>query len=321
MRIAAALAVLLALPLNAQPYEAVITGRTGFCSPIIPFIVEVLQWVGEGSTMESNQADAIAPAGQGRLYAVDDADVYEISRGAPRRRIASLPRPELRGMDLTVDRAGNIYVRATDRSEDYLVAFDPTGGLRAVHPLGSGYSSLGAGRRGLLDLAADQCTLFLTRYNQIVRRFNVCTASFGPDFATVWLADDLRILPDGGVLVATARSGRLFWYDAAGNLTRTHELELDDEATTVGLARQGSVAWLTGTGCHGGSLLRIFDLESRTIVETHLTGIDEVSSIVPYDSWTAALGPAHAGTDVPAASTYALIALAAILSLLAVRKL
>jgi len=71
------------------------------------------------------------------------------------------------------------------------------------------------------DLAPDNCTLFYTSYGPNVKRFDTCAGAQLPDFNTQPLpggaAQDLRVLPDGGVLVSSGQviarmnsSGTLF---------------------------------------------------------------------------------------------------------------
>ena len=77
-----------------------------------------------------------------------------------------------------------------------------------------------------LDLAADGCTIFYTSFGANVKRFDVCTNTQLPDFNAAPLpggiAQDLRVLPDGGVLVSSGQViARL---DQFGVLTRTYEI-------------------------------------------------------------------------------------------------
>lgn len=76
-----------------------------------------------------------------------------------------------------------------------------------------------------LDLAADDCTLFYTSVGPNVKRFNVCTGVQLPDFNTTALpgsfTHDLRVLPDGGVLVANDTV--ITRLDASGAVVRTYQ--------------------------------------------------------------------------------------------------
>jgi hypothetical protein len=76
-----------------------------------------------------------------------------------------------------------------------------------------------------LDLAANDCTLFYTSVGPNVKRFDVCTGAQLPDFNTTALpgsfTHDLRLLPDGGVLVAN--DSVITRLDASGAVVRTYE--------------------------------------------------------------------------------------------------
>ena len=77
-----------------------------------------------------------------------------------------------------------------------------------------------------VDLARDSCTLFYTSWGPNVKRFDACRRSQLPDFNAEPLpggvAQDLRVLPDGGVLVSSGDViARL---DSSGMLTQTYEV-------------------------------------------------------------------------------------------------
>ena len=77
-----------------------------------------------------------------------------------------------------------------------------------------------------MDLAPDGCTMFYTSVGPNVKRFDVCANSQLPDFNAGALpgpfTHDLRVLPDGGVLVANANV--ITRMDSSGNVTRTYEV-------------------------------------------------------------------------------------------------
>ncbi len=77
-----------------------------------------------------------------------------------------------------------------------------------------------------VDLAADGCTVFYTSWGPDVKRFDACTGVQLPNFNVAPLpggeAQDLRVLPDGGVLVASGQVvARL---DASGALVQTYSV-------------------------------------------------------------------------------------------------
>ncbi|MDH3524162.1 MAG: hypothetical protein OES32_11295 [Acidobacteriota bacterium] len=92
------------------------------------------------------------------------------------------------------DGAGDFYVGQADGSRDIL-KFDASGALLdtfnpATGPRGTDW----------IDLAADQCTIYYTSEGQDIRRFDVCTNTQLPNFATGLVTGrcfGLRIIPAG----------------------------------------------------------------------------------------------------------------------------
>jgi outer membrane protein assembly factor BamB len=77
-----------------------------------------------------------------------------------------------------------------------------------------------------MDLAPDACTMFYTSVGPNVKRFDTCAAVQLPNFNAAPLpggiAHDLRVLPDGGVLVSSGQAiARL---DASGALIQTYQV-------------------------------------------------------------------------------------------------
>jgi len=119
---------------------------------------------------------------------------------------------------MAFDRDGNVYVGQADGTGAVL-KFDAAGNLLAtLHPT--------VGTRGTdhIDLASDGCTLFYTSRTHDVLRFDVCINAQLPNFNTAPLPGyenyHLKILPDGGVLVAATQA--IVRLDASGNLLQTY---------------------------------------------------------------------------------------------------
>jgi hypothetical protein len=97
-----------------------------------------------------------------------------------------------------------------------------------------------------LDLAPDDCTLFYTSVGPNIKRFDVCAGVQLPDFNTAALpgafTHDLRVLPDGGVLVAN--EGVIARLDGSGSLVRTYQVprktRCGQGSTSLVTARSGS---------------------------------------------------------------------------------
>ena len=119
------------------------------------------------------------------------------------------------------DAACHVYVGQSDCSGNIL-KFDAVGNFMQAFPVA--WENRGSTR---IDLAPDGCTMFYTSQGPNVKRFNVCTGQQLPDFNTQPAPIDgntygLRILPDGGVLVAMiSYIARL---DAAGNVVQTYNV-------------------------------------------------------------------------------------------------
>ncbi len=97
-----------------------------------------------------------------------------------------------------VDASGNIYVGEVD-GQNRITKYTSSGNILGIwHPA--------FGPRGLdwIDLAADQCTIYYTSEGSTIKRFNVCTNTQLPDFASGLAAPcyALRIRSNGEVMVA-----------------------------------------------------------------------------------------------------------------------
>ena len=104
--------------------------------------------------------------------------------------------------------------------------FDATGALLTTFHVAP--DNRGSAR---IDLANDSCTLFYTSQGPNVKRFGVCSDRQLQDFNTAPIpggyTGTLRILPDGGVLVATANE--ITHLSSAGALVGTYDLPGEPE--------------------------------------------------------------------------------------------
>ena len=209
---------------------------------------------------------------------------------------------------LVADRAGNIYLFVTKGRDTRLVAIRPDGTLR--YDIAFETTSRG-------DLAADQCTLIYTRRGGGAGRFDVCTATPLEPIANVAAGVTLRILPDGGLLVS---GDGLHRYDASGSLVRTIAVPPWVSNAVLALGENGRTALVGQFLDELNSRVFEIDLDSGAVVRTVELELNSISGIAAYRGWTAALG-ALAPAPVPSLSTYALIALGAMLAMFAVRRL
>jgi streptogramin lyase len=122
-----------------------------------------------------------------------------------------------------------------------------------------------------MDLAADDCTLFYTSIGPNIKRFDVCTGVQLSDFNTAALpgafTHDLRVLPDGGVLVANETViARL---DATGALVQTYQGPPEDTLWAgLDLAGDGTF-WVAN---YYTSNIYEFDLATGLVVGSFNTG-------------------------------------------------
>jgi hypothetical protein len=117
---------------------------------------------------------------------------------------------------IVFDAGGNAYVGQANGSQDIL-KFDAGGALlQSFDPV--------TGPRGTdwIDLATDHCTMFYTSEGTGVRRYDVCTDTQLPDFASGLHGEAyaLRLLPAGGLLVADSQD--IHRLDAGGATTQTY---------------------------------------------------------------------------------------------------
>lgn len=122
-----------------------------------------------------------------------------------------------------------------------------------------------------MDLAADGCTMFYTSFGPNVKRFDVCTSTQLPDFNAAALpggmAQDVRVLLDGGVLVSSGQViARL---DDSGVLTRTYEVP-GEGALWAGLDLVGDGTFWAGN--YFSSNVHKFDLAEGTRLASFNTG-------------------------------------------------
>jgi hypothetical protein len=122
-----------------------------------------------------------------------------------------------------------------------------------------------------IDLAADGCTLFYTSWGPNVKRYDGCARVQRSNFNRASLpggeAHDLRVLPDGGLIVS---SGDLIArLDATGRLVRTYQVSGEYRPWTgLDLAADGTF-W---AGNYESSNVYRFDLATGAVLSAFHTG-------------------------------------------------
>jgi PKD repeat protein len=137
---------------------------------------------------------------------------------------------------IVFDQSGNAYVGETGCSHA-LLKFDPYGNLLA----GSAVTTEVEGS-DWIDLASDQCTIFYTSQGTTVFRFNACTGQQLPTFATgLHTGLGLRVLPDGGALVADDQD--IVRLDSAGRTISTYNATGENCWVSLTLDPDGTSFW------------------------------------------------------------------------------
>lgn len=303
--------LLAGFPAAAQPYDAAVAGMSDGCRFAVHCCPEV-QWIIDGVPAAPSQrqpviAVAAAPGGTVLGLILRDNTFY-VARVTPEGASAPVavgPAGVWTPETLVVARSGAMYVLAHSGANTVLFAFAANGQLTGTHPMPGA---------GSIDLAADQCTLWIAG-GSAIRRYDVCTGAPLPDFLAGG-ARAVRVLPDGGALVL---DGTVKRYSAAGTLVRTYTFP--ESSSTV----FGAIALAEG-GARGFAAnlcfeeLFSFDVESGASAKVGRVALDDPSTIVPYLAWTAALGASHV-RSVPTLSPALLAALAAFVAIAASLRL
>jgi sugar lactone lactonase YvrE len=137
---------------------------------------------------------------------------------------------------IVFDSAGNAYVGETGCSHA-LLRFDAYGNLTASYTVATE-----AEGSDWIDLAPDGCTIFYTSQGPSVLRFDACNKNQMPPFSSALKEGlALRVLPDGGVLVANL--GNIVRLDSAGRTISTYVASGEKCWASLALDSDGSSFW------------------------------------------------------------------------------
>jgi len=163
------------------------------------------------------------------------------------------------------DRAGRAYIGQADCSGDIRV-FDASGAYLVSFDVSP--ENRGSAR---IDLASDGCTMFYTSQGPNVKRYDVCSGQQLPDFNTAPIPGEymnaLRILPDGGVLVAAA--SMIARLSASGAVVQTYDVP-GEQDLWLGLDLVGDGTFWASN--YGSSNVVRFDLATGTVLSSFNTG-------------------------------------------------
>jgi hypothetical protein len=146
----------------------------------------------------------------------------------------------------TMNASNDVFVGSP--GEPDVLEYSPSGTLLNTFPVA--VDSGGTAGTDWVDLGADQCTLYYTDEGSIIKRFNVCTDTQLPDFATGLPAPcfELRVRPNGEVIVACqSEAVRL---SSAGAVLQTYAIPSVGELFSMNLDPDGTTFW-TGDDSDG----------------------------------------------------------------------
>lgn len=154
------------------------------------------------------------------------------------------------------DRDGDAYIGYYWPGLSF-VRVDATGS-----PLGAFVAETSRTGVASIDLAPDGCTMFYTTgYARTVRRFDVCRRAQLPDFASgLNRPSTLRLLPDGGLLVADHDD--MLRLDSTGMIVRTYGAPGENSWFALALNPNGKSFW--GGNVITGNFYK-FDIASGVI--------------------------------------------------------
>ena len=187
---------------------------------------------------------------------------------------------------IVFDGAGNAYVGETGCSHA-IVKLDPYGTITAVYQ-----PAVEQQGTDWIDLSPDQCTLYYTSQGPSVLRFNACTRQqMAPLTSELTEALGLRVLPDGGVVVANLKNIKRF--NGTGKLVQTYDATGEDCWSALTLDNDGTSFWATD---YCTSDVVRFDLDHGTLISKFNAGV-AANSVFGIQTFTPAQTTA-AGTFI-----------------------
>ena len=161
---------------------------------------------------------------------------------------------------IVFDNSGNAYVGHADGDQD-IRKFSAAGLLLtqfdvATENRGSGW----------IDLAADQRTIFYTSEGRLVKRFDVVANTQLADFATLpgdGTAFDLRVLPDGGLLVVDSINIKRL--NSSGVVVQSYDAPGEDEFLPLDLDPDQISFWSGGRS--SGEIYR-FNIATGALIKS-----------------------------------------------------
>lgn len=271
---------LLGVALPAQGFDAVLSGNMAGGCHVLSFRRPALEWVNPNGTELETDILAVASGDGRRVLATLGHDPYRIVAIQPEGVQTHFATGGAGvAAHLAVADDGRVYALATTTgSVRRIDRFSPAGTLEASYPLGVIGASVGG-----LDVASDNCTLFYGA-GTTIERFNGCTGTPLPSFATVPDLRDIEVQPGGTVLVATESAVLL--YTAAGALSRTvatlsaYGFDPTKHLIDQAAVRDGVVWFTANNPCAEGNLLRVTLENGAELSRRELGVINDARALV-----------------------------------------
>jgi hypothetical protein len=212
------------------------------------------------------------------------------------------------GNACVADQFGDVYVSGgSSTTGSTITKYDLKGGLlQTFNVASSGNPPLA------IDIAPDQCTIYYGQWSDVdgIDRFNACTNHPESAFNGFQFVDDLRVLPNGQVLVAS--DGAALLYDSSGQLTQRYVPPppgfIYTSVRSVSLDPDGSSFWMCCSPLDSSGQLDVsrLDLKSGTLLAQWAPRKGDGAIAVYGPSAPAATNPGgwgSGGNPVPTAGT------------------
>ena len=302
------LAVLLPVVSSGQSWQAgdlLVSGKADTIAVPFSFKGKLLLFSPTGQlkamvrTMPNAAYGELAVGPSGDVFAVSDGTIAELDQtGAPTNTFARSPNF---ARSITVNRGGSFFASTVFGSSNVLF-YSRSGQLQSTRDLGASFLGITA-----IDLAPDQCTLFLASNLAQVGRYDVCRGAVLPALVSGGSGPapfSLRSLADGSVLVGGLNLQRV---DASGTVIHQY----GQAAGRIALAGDDS-AWISS----GTSISKINLTTGAALVGPVDTGLETINGMAVVGQVGAA-----AAASVPALSVTLLLCLAVSVAILGIWRL
>ncbi|HLK34500.1 MAG TPA: PKD domain-containing protein [Terriglobales bacterium] len=205
---------------------------------------------------------------------------------------------------IVFDAAGNAYVGETGCSHA-IVKLDPYGTITAVYQ-----PAVEQQGTDWIDLGSDQCTIYYTSQGTSVLRYNACTRQqLAPLTSQLQEGLAVRILPDGGVVVANLQN--ILRFDGGGKQVQSYDAPDENCWSALALDGDGKSFWASD---YCTSDIVRFDLNSGAQLSKFNAGVPTnsvfgVQTFVPPQTTPAGAllaSPGTASVTPGQAATYSL---------------